>query len=134
MIVVDTNIIAGTYLPGHHTAAIESTMAKDAYWIAPYLWRLELRNVLSLYLRKELMELEDAKRVARHAETRMREREFWTMAGRVLDLAKESGCSSYDCEFVSLAKDLNLRLVTLDKKVLKQFPSIAVSPEEFVSR
>ena len=132
MIVVDTNVIAGLYLPGQHSESIESTMAKDGHWVAPYLWRLEFRNVLSLYLRKELMELEDAKRVAHHAETRMHKREYGSMAERVLDLAKTSGCTSYDCEFVSLAKDLNLRLVTLDKKVLRQFPDIALSPEKFL--
>ncbi|WP_246044527.1 type II toxin-antitoxin system VapC family toxin [Pontiella sulfatireligans] len=131
---VDTNVVVGAYLPGLHASAIEAAMAKDSHWVAPYLWRLEFRNVLALYLRKELMALQDAKRVALLAESRMRNREYWSMADRVLGLAKSSGCTAYDCEFVSLAMDLNVQLVTIDKKVLKQFPVIAVSPEEFVSR
>ncbi|MCF7847332.1 MAG: type II toxin-antitoxin system VapC family toxin [Kiritimatiellales bacterium] len=133
MIVVDTNIIVGVYLPGQHAEAIEATLAKDGCLIAPYLWRLEFRNALTLYLRKELMTLPDACRIAGLAEARMRTREYWAKTDRVLELAHSSGCTAYDCEFVSLAKDLNVQLVTLDKKVRKQFPSVAVSPEEFVS-
>lgn len=134
MIVVDTNVVVGAYLPGEHADAIETTMAKDGHWVAPYLWRSEFRNVLSLYLRQELIALEDARRVARLAEFHMRNREYWSMADRVLELAQSSGCTAYDCEFVSVAKDLSIPLVTSDKKVLKQFPSIAVSPEEFISK
>jgi predicted nucleic acid-binding protein len=134
LIVVDTNIIFGVYLPGQHAEAIEATLAKDGHLVAPYLWRLEFRNALSLYLRKELMTLSDASRIVGLAEARMRKREYWAMADRVLELAQSSGCTAYDCEFVSLAKDLNVQLVTLDQKVLKQFSAVAISPEEFVSR
>jgi len=33
--------------------------------------------------------------------------------------------SSYDCEFVSLAKEAGLPLITEDKKILREFPEIA---------
>jgi hypothetical protein len=36
------------------------------------------------------------------------------------------------CEFVALAKDLNLPLVTADKQILTQFPDVAVSLATFV--
>ena len=52
MIVVDTNVIAYLLIPGQHTAAARGTLARDAEWAAPLLWRSELRNVLALYLRK----------------------------------------------------------------------------------
>jgi predicted nucleic acid-binding protein len=134
LIVVDTNVLVGVYLPGQHAEAIEASMARDGHWVAPYLWRSEFRNVLSLYLKKELIAFEDALRVACLAESRMRNREYWSMADRVLELAQSSGCTAYDCEFVSLANDLKVQLVTIDKQVLRQFPSIAVSPEAFVSQ
>ncbi|NLH43945.1 MAG: type II toxin-antitoxin system VapC family toxin [Planctomycetes bacterium] len=50
----------------------------------------------------------------------------------VLALAAASACSAYDCEFVALAKDLNLPLVTADKQILTQFPDVAVSLATFV--
>jgi predicted nucleic acid-binding protein len=49
-----------------------------------------------------------------------------------LELVNSSHCSAYDCEFVALAQDLKTRLVTLDKKILNNFPEVAVSIDEFV--
>lgn len=58
-------------------------------------------------------------------------RERHPSSPRVLDLARESGCSAYDCEFVALAEALGVPLVTSDGEVLRKFPGIAVSMEEF---
>jgi len=38
---------------------------------------------------------------------------------RVLELAIQSGCSSYDAEFVVLAEQLGCRLLTFDRKLLQ---------------
>lgn len=46
-------------------------------------------------------------------------------------LAARSGCSAYDCEFVTLARDLDVRLVTLDRQILRSFPKLAVPLEKF---
>jgi predicted nucleic acid-binding protein len=134
LIVVDTNVLAGVYFNGAHTGEIEAVTAKDPEWIAPYLWRYEFRNVLALYCRKKLLSLSEASLIALRAEIRMRNREYWAASGRVLEFAERSGCTAYDCEFVSVASDLEVPLVTLDKKVLRAFPSLAVSPADFVSR
>ena len=61
------------------------------------------------------------------------------MAGRTFDvdtknvlrLARDSGCSPYDGEYVALAQDLDTRLVTTDGPVLKAFPDTAVHPSNF---
>jgi predicted nucleic acid-binding protein len=50
------------------------------------------------------------------------------MSHHVLSLAAQSGCSAYDCEFVALAQDLRVPLVTTDRQILKAFPTVAVSP------
>ena len=41
--------------------------------------------------------------------------------------------SVYNCEFVALAEDLRVRLVTVDRQILEQFPGVAMSLEAFVS-
>jgi len=41
---------------------------------------------------------------------------------QVLELERDSGCSAYDCEFVSLAARLGVKLLTSDNQVLKAFP------------
>jgi len=50
----------------------------------------------------------------------------------VLQLVSESKCSAYDCEFVALARDLNVKLVTVDKQILREFPGDAISLEKYV--
>lgn len=45
----------------------------------------------------------------------------------VLQLVRDSECSAYDCEFVALAMTLDTKLVTMDAKVLRSFPDIAVA-------
>ncbi len=42
-------------------------------------------------------------------------------------VADRSDCSAYDCEYVALAKRLGVKLVTMDRKVLRAFPEVAVS-------
>ncbi|MGA8893316.1 MAG: hypothetical protein WB493_17280 [Anaeromyxobacteraceae bacterium] len=51
----------------------------------------------------------------------------------VLTLADRSGCTAYDCEFVSVAMELGVPLVTSDRQVLGAFPEFATSPEDFVA-
>lgn len=43
-----------------------------------------------------------------------------------LILADSSSCSAYDYEFVALARQLSVKLVTEDKKILTEFPDVAV--------
>lgn len=65
------------------------------------------------------------------AEQWMAGREYTVVSQQVLQLAKASGCSAYDCEFVSLAIDLGIPLVTAARQVLRAFPKVALSAESF---
>jgi predicted nucleic acid-binding protein len=121
VIVVDTNVIAYLYLPGPYTAAAEALLLSDPDWAAPALWRSELRNILSTYVRKALLSLDDAYRIQREAEALMAEREYEVDSLDVLKLAKDSGCTAYDCEFVALARRLGTALVTQDGKLRQAF-------------
>ena len=38
----------------------------------------------------------------------------------------------YDCEFVALTKSFSCTLVTIDKKILSEFPSTAKSFQQFL--
>jgi predicted nucleic acid-binding protein len=132
MIVADTNIIAYFYLPTAFTDRVTEIYRQDPHWLAPVLWRSEFRNVLALYLRKELIGLNQALAIQEDAELMMKGNEYEITSAPVLALVHESNCSSYDCEFVSLARQFNTQLVTQDKNVLREFPSIAVSIADFL--
>jgi len=132
MIVVDTNIIGYLYLSSDRSGQAEKALMKDDEWAAPVLWRSELRNVLALYLRKNMLSLSDAIQIMDDATMLMRGREYETVSMDVLQLVSESKCSAYDCEFVALARDLNVKLVTVDKQILREFPGDAIPLEEYV--
>jgi predicted nucleic acid-binding protein len=126
VIVVDTNVIAYFWLPGAHTAAAEELWHEDAGWNAPLLWRSEFRKVLTGYVRRRRLALEAAQRIIAQAESQMQGREYAVPSEEVLRRATESSCSAYDCEYVVLAEELGVPLVTSDAKLLSAFPSVAV--------
>jgi predicted nucleic acid-binding protein len=132
MIVVDTNVIGYLYLTGEWTRQAEEALQRDAHWTAPLLWRSEMRSVLVSYIRKGILQLEDAERIMNEATVLMSGGEYEIISSEVLRLASGSKCSAYDCEFVALAQDLRASLVTVDKQVLGEFSEIAVSLQEFV--
>ncbi len=133
MIVVDTNLLVYLYLAGQRTAQAEAVLDRDPVWAAPLLWRSEFRNTLAGLVGRQALPLEDAIRMVHDAERWMTGREYSVASDQVLHLTARSRCSAYDCEFVSLAQDLNVVLVTADRQVLAAFSSTAVAPEAFVA-
>ncbi|MGK2906211.1 MAG: type II toxin-antitoxin system VapC family toxin [Desulfuromonadales bacterium] len=126
MIVVDTNILVYLYLPAEHTLKVEALLAHDPEWIAPTLWRSEFRNVLALYLRKRLLTFDQALAIQNEAEALLQDNEFIVNSHDVLQLVQNSECSAYDCEFIALAQNMIVQMITMDKKVLKNFPETAI--------
>lgn len=133
MIVVDTNVIAYLYLPTEFTEQAEQLLEQEPVWTAPLLWRSEFRNVLALYLRRQLIGFEKALQLQMEAETLMSENEYEIDSFDVMKLVRESRCSAYDCEFVALATNLRTTLVTMDQSILREFPTTAVSLTSFLS-
>lgn len=127
MIAVDSNVVVYLYLPTALTPYAVKLRAKEPDWAVPRLWRSEMRSALSLYVRKQLITLDQAYRIQNSAETLLAASQFDVPSKEILQLAHESACSAYDCEFVALARALGVKLVTSDKKVLKAFPETAVS-------
>lgn len=133
MIVADTNLLAYLLLEGEHTDLAEQVLERDSHWIVPVLWRSEFRNILALYLRRDLLDLATARRLMEYGETLVAEREHTLPSALVLALVARSDCSAYDCEFVALAELRRTRLVTSDRKVLRAFPEVAISPRDFLA-
>ena len=132
MIVADTNLIAYFFIKGDFTDQASAVFHKDPEWIAPLLWRSEFRNVLALYIRKGFLNLAEAVDLIQEAELLMKGMEYLVPSLNILKLTKESQCSAYDCEFMALAQQFDLELVTSDTLIIKKFPGTAMHMSEFI--
>lgn len=122
MIVVDTNVLAYFWIPGDSTELARRLASVDPDWKAPPLWRSEFRNVLATLVRTGKITEGTAVETARGAERQMADGECAVDSEAVLRLAASSGATAYDCEFVALATELDVRLVTSDRKLARAFP------------
>lgn len=125
MIVIDTNILAYLLIPGERSAAAESLLERDPEWAAPVLWRSELRQVLTSYLQRGDLSLDACTELWSRADALLTGHQHLVPTRTVLELALDSGCSAYDCEYVALAKLLGVLLVTEDRALLTAFAYIA---------
>jgi predicted nucleic acid-binding protein len=127
VIVVDTNVIAALVLPtSDKTEMAMRLLEVERDWAAPVLWRSEFTNILATGVRNSWFDLPLARGALVAAEDVIGDAEFTVPAEEVLELAASSGCTGYDVEFVVLAQDLAVRLITLDKEILRAFPEVAV--------
>ena len=132
MIVVDTNIIAYLYISGEKSLQAEQLLSLDSLWSAPVLWRSEFRSVLSQYLRRSMLSLEDILIIIQQAEELLNNNEYKVTSAHIMQLVNSSSCSAYDCEFVALAQYLDIPLITSDKKILNEFPKVAKSLDRYL--
>ena len=132
MIVADANLLAYLVMPGERTAEAEAVLAKDPTWVAPALWRSELRSVVHKYIVRGDLSIARAVSLLGQLDEVIGGREGDVDAHDVLALAFRSNCSTYDCEYVALAQTLGVPLVTTDRAILKAFPALAMTPAEFL--
>jgi predicted nucleic acid-binding protein len=125
VIVVDTNVLVHYWLETSEYAAARALLTADPHWHAPYLWRSEFCNAVTIYMRHRNYSLERAREASRLAELQMYDHEYFVDRMAVLDLVASSTCTAYDCEFVALARELRAPLITTDKQILREFPGIA---------
>jgi predicted nucleic acid-binding protein len=131
VIVVDNSVLVCFWLPSVLAASAEAVKAKDRTWAAPVLWRAEFRNVLAGYLRKELLTEAEANAAYLNAQKDLGANEYTVPTEKILKLVLATDCSAYDCEYVALAMDLDVPLVTADQQLLRAFPKMTVSLETF---
>lgn len=133
MIVADVNLLSYLLINGAHTALAERVYARDRRWIAPRYYRFEFLNVLSNHCRFHGMPLDRATAIWHRASRIMPGFSVEPDPVDVLSASVAHSLSTYDCEYVVLARMRRLRLVTADKRVVANVPDVAVSMEDFAS-
>jgi predicted nucleic acid-binding protein len=127
VIVVDTNVLAYLLLPYELSPRADALYKSDPDWAMPIFWRSEFRNVLAGYLRRRTLTFDEVLRVQKEAEALLAGNEHEADSRRVLELVRDSDCTAYGCEFIAIALQLGIKLITMDKKLLKAFPKHTVS-------
>ena len=126
MIVVDTNVMV--YLltgigPGDEAARL---LGEDPEWAAPTILLSELRNVMVGLVRLGRLEAADAVGICEDAHSVLGDRVASVPSQPVLEAAVKGNMSAYDAEFVTLARQLAVPLVTADRAILEGAPDVAV--------
>jgi predicted nucleic acid-binding protein len=128
--IVDTNVVA------YYLMATEPFVDEvRAFWhqpldvAAPVLWEAEIANVLWMAARTGLIDKRTALRrlglAARLGIRSVPTRRLWRGA---LARALNGNVAAYDTLFVELAVRERKPLVTFDRKLLRDFPDVAVRP------
>jgi len=133
VIVVDTNLLAYAVLPGERTAAAITLAERDPAWVAPALWRRELRNVLATLMRVRKLPLAGALAAFAAAEQLVTDATIEPSTEECLRLAARGRVSAWDAEFVFVADALGLPLVTADKRLARSFPGRVVPLEDLIA-
>jgi len=132
VIVADVNLLAYLLLGAPETEIAQRVLERDPIWAAPVLWRSEFRSILAAYMRRRGLPATEMWRAHELAEALLGGNEYTLSGEAVLQLVAESPCSAYNCEYVALAQELRVPLVTSDREILRHFPQTAVSPKEFL--
>lgn len=132
MIVVDANVIAYRWLNSPVTDVAQLVRREDPDWHVPFLWRSEVRNIVTKSIRRGGLSVADASHVLARIEAELEGSEHSGHSSEILAVAGRTKLSAYDCEYVSLAAQLGAVLVTEDREILRAAPGIARSMADFL--
>ncbi len=131
MIVVDTNVIVYLMVEGEKTQMAQQIFCRDSDWAVPPLWRHEFLNVLATFVRHGGGEIDEALDIWQKSDRLFTPGERDVDMPHALRLACQHNISAYDAQFVALAMELSVPYVTGDQQMLKAFPGVALSMQEF---
>jgi predicted nucleic acid-binding protein len=133
VIVADTNLISYLLIEGEQTNSARRVWEIDPHWKMPPLWRSEFLSVLATTARVGIIEETQAISLWRNAVSIFSRCEQEPDGEQVLCFALKYKISAYDAQFIVLAYDLSIPLVTADKKLRHACPDLTVSLEKFAS-
>jgi len=133
VIVADTNLVSYLLIEGEQTEAVRQVWSKDSAWVLPPLWRSEFLNVLATAHRAKVVTQEQAMLAWQRARALLGASEVESLGENVLRIAIERGVSAYDAQFVAVAEQIGIPLVTADRRVCSRCPHVALSIEQFLT-
>jgi predicted nucleic acid-binding protein len=130
MIVVDANIIAYRVLVNDRMPVAMRLFDMDREWVSTSLWEAEFSNILAMSLRNGSWTVAQAVDALEEAGKCLAQ-ELEPPAETVFKLVQEHKITAYDAQYVALAMELKVPLVTEDRELLRKFPGMAYSMEGY---
>ncbi len=132
MVLVDTNILAYLTIEGDRTVAAQQLFERDSDWCSEAFVMVEFSNVIATYVRTGALTQAQGTKLLAEAQAHIQTLHSVVNA-QALENAMQFGISAYDARFISLAKQLKLKLVTEDAKLLAAVPSWTMSLADAVA-
>ncbi len=133
MIVVDTNVIAYLMIKGEFTNDANKVFKKNSDWIAPSLWKHEFLNVLTTLVNTKRAKLNNVISYFKITNKLFPKLGKEPNYEHVITISANYKISAYDAQFVSLAMNLDIPLITQDNQLLEKFPDISQTMKQFIS-
>lgn len=125
MIVADANVLVYFAVTGPDTSQAELWQARDRDWIGPPILRSELRNVLITTVRRKQLQA-GCEFAAYHRACAVMRFTPDPDPDTVMGIAIDRGLTCYDAEYVATARQLGLKLLTDDRRVVNVCKDVAV--------
>lgn len=131
MIVADASVASFLFLEGELTSIVRELFAADPEWITPPILNHEILNILAAVgsLEGDSVAMEELWREVRSV---FGSRQHIPDPMRSLRLAIELKISGYQAQYVALANQLKLPLLTTDQRLLELLPQSTCRPEEYL--
>jgi predicted nucleic acid-binding protein len=132
VIVADTCLIFHLFNETALTASAQALLNKDPHWIMPPLWKEEYASILSKLARKEMRAIDEVIGHFNFTVEELKNCEINVDTKKALEISIKYKISVYDAHFIALAINFNSLLVTEDKEILKNCPTLSLNISNFL--
>jgi len=129
VVLVDTNIIAYLMIRGDRTAAAQQLFERDSDWCSETFVMVEFSNVIATYVRTGALTQAQGTKLLAEAQAHLPTLHS-VVNTQALETAMQFKISAYDARFISLARQLKLKLITEDAKLRIAVPAWTMSLDD----
>jgi predicted nucleic acid-binding protein len=129
VVLVDTNIIAYLMIRGDRTAAAQQLFERDSDWCSEAFVMVEFSNVIATYVRTGALTQAQGTKLLLDSQAHLPTLHS-VVNTQALETAMQFGISAYDARFISLARQLKLKLITEDAKLRVAVPAWTMSLDD----
>ena len=134
MQLVDTNILAYLLIEGDRNAQAAAILKYDPDWHSEHFVLVEFTNVLLTCLRAQALTMSQANDTLDKAKAVFKTNLRTMDHSSVLRIAHEYGVSAYDARYLAMALELDVPLITEDKRLRRTAPKLTQSMDEVLKR